>query len=79
MPRRATAAQTVLEGNSLTRSPLDAAVTRVQAEIKTQSDMHATPDYRRQLIGALAQRTLLRAAKNGTAKELIQWTSERSI
>ena len=63
MPRRATAAQMLLEGNSLTRSLLDAAVTRVQAEIKTQGDMHATSDYRRQLIGALARRTLLRAAK----------------
>lgn len=63
VPRRAHAAEVLLEGNSLTRSLLDAAVMRVQAEIKSQGDIHATADYRRQLIGTLTQRTLLRAAQ----------------
>ena len=63
VPRRATAGHTLLEGNTLTGSLIDAVVTRVQTEIKTQTDIHATADYRRQLIGALTRRTLLRAAK----------------
>ena len=63
VPRRATAAQALLEGKSVTGPLLDAVVMRVQAETKTQSDIHATADYRRHLIGALAKRTLLRAAK----------------
>ena len=63
VPRRATAAQALLEGNSLTDSLLNAVVMRMQAEIKTQSDIHATADYRRHLIGALTKRTLVRAAK----------------
>jgi carbon-monoxide dehydrogenase medium subunit len=63
VPRRASAAQTLLEGNALTGSLIDAVVSRVQTEIKTQGDIHATADYRRQLIGALVRRTLLRAAK----------------
>ena len=63
VPRRATAAQALLEGNSVTASLLDAVVMRVQAETKTPSDIHARADYRRHLIGALTRRTLLRAAK----------------
>ena len=63
VPRRATAAQTLLEGNSLTPSLVDDVVTQVQAESKTQGDIHATSDYRRHLIVTLTRRTLLRAAK----------------
>jgi aerobic carbon-monoxide dehydrogenase medium subunit len=63
VPRRATAAESLLEGKPLMGPLLDSIVTQVQAEMKTQSDIHATADYRRQLIGALVRRTLLRAAK----------------
>ncbi|HEX6045663.1 MAG TPA: xanthine dehydrogenase family protein subunit M [Pyrinomonadaceae bacterium] len=63
VPRRASAAEALLEGKPLTPSLVDSVVTRVQAEMKTQSDIHASADYRRQLIGALTRRTLLRAAK----------------
>lgn len=63
VPRRATAAQALLEGNSLTSSLLDGIVARVQTETKTHSDIHATADYRRHLVGTLARRTVLRAAK----------------
>lgn len=63
VPRRATAAQTLLEGKLLSASLLDAVVRSVQAETKTQSDIHASADYRRHLIGTLVRRTLVRAAK----------------
>jgi len=62
-PRRNKAAEALLTGNNLTPSLLDAVVTQVQVETPTQSDIHATADYKRHLIGALARRTLLRAAK----------------
>lgn len=61
--RRAHEAEALLEGKPLTTSLLDLVVTRVQAEIKTQSDIHGTADYRRHLIGTLTQRTVMRAAK----------------
>jgi carbon-monoxide dehydrogenase medium subunit len=63
VPRRASAAQTLLEGNLLSASLLDAVVRSVQTEVKTQSDIHASADYRRHLIGTLVRRTLVRAAK----------------
>ena len=62
-PRRDKAAETLLTGNSLTSSLLDAIVTQLQTETPTQSDIHATADYKRHLIGALAKRTVVRAAK----------------
>ena len=62
-PRRNKAAEALLTGNSLTPSLLEAVVTQLQAETPTHSDIHATADYRRHLIGALARRTVLRAAK----------------
>lgn len=62
-PRRDKAAEALLTGNSLTSSLLDAIVTQLQAETPVHTDIHATADYRRHLIGALARRTVLRAAK----------------
>lgn len=62
-PRRSESAETMLAGNPLTPSLLDAMVTQLKAEFKTQSDIHATAEYRRYLIGTLARRAVLRAAK----------------
>jgi aerobic carbon-monoxide dehydrogenase medium subunit len=63
MPRRSDGAETVLAGNSLSAALLDEIVAQVQAETSTCSDIHATAKYRRHLIGALARRAVLRAAK----------------
>jgi carbon-monoxide dehydrogenase medium subunit len=61
--RRSDGGETLLTGTSLSASLLDEIVARVQVETSTQSDMHATADYRRYVIGTLARRAVLRAAK----------------
>ncbi|HEU4710336.1 MAG TPA: FAD binding domain-containing protein [Pyrinomonadaceae bacterium] len=62
-PRRSNAAETMLAGNALTSSLLEAIVTQLQTETRPQTDIHATAGYRKHLIGVLARRTLRRAAK----------------
>lgn len=63
-PRRSNAAETLLTGNALTASLLEGIVAQLQTETRTQSDIHATADYRRHLVGVLARRTLRRAARS---------------
>lgn len=62
-PRRGNAAEALLTGSSITPALLDEIANQLQAETPTHTDIHATADYRRHLIGALARRTVLRAAK----------------
>jgi CO/xanthine dehydrogenase FAD-binding subunit len=63
IPRPSDGAETLLAGNSLSAAVLDEVVARVQAETSTWSDIQATAEYRRHVIGTLARRAVLRAAK----------------
>jgi carbon-monoxide dehydrogenase medium subunit len=59
--KRATDAETLLTGRALTPDLVDAAVAAVRACVNPPTDLHASADYRRHLVGVLAQRTLAAA------------------
>lgn len=63
IPHRSNGAEALLAGESLSASLLDEIVALTQAEANTSSDVHATAEYRRYVIGTLARRAVLRAAK----------------
>jgi CO/xanthine dehydrogenase FAD-binding subunit len=56
--KRASEAEALLEGQKLTPGLIDAAVAAVRAEVNPPTDLHASADYRRHLIGVLAGRAL---------------------
>ncbi len=58
---RLTAAEAVLEGSALEDEAIDAAAAEAAAQVSPQTDLHATADYRRHLIGILTGRALRRA------------------
>ncbi len=60
-PVRAADAEALLAGESLTPTVLDAAVEAVRAAVTPETDLHASSDYRRHLVGALTRRTLTEA------------------
>lgn len=63
IPQRSESAETLLAGNSLSAGLMNEIVARVQAETSTWSDLHATAEYRRHVIGVLVRRAVLLAAK----------------
>lgn len=56
--RRAQEAEALLAGQTLTSDLIDAAVAAVRANVNPPTDLHASGDYRRHLIGVLAGRVL---------------------
>ena len=56
--RRASDAEGVLVGQTLTPALRDAAIDAVRASVTPNTDLHASADYRRHLVGVLAGRAL---------------------
>jgi CO/xanthine dehydrogenase FAD-binding subunit len=56
--KRADEAEALLNGQKLTPDRIDAAIEAVRASVSPPSDLHASSDYRRHLIGVLAGRAL---------------------
>jgi CO/xanthine dehydrogenase FAD-binding subunit len=56
--KRAHEAETLLAGHALTPDLIDAAVAAVRAEVNPPTDLHASADYRRHLVGVLVGRAL---------------------
>jgi CO/xanthine dehydrogenase FAD-binding subunit len=59
--RRAGAAETMLAGARLGAGISDAVIAAVRAEAEPETDLHASADYRRHLVGVLAARALAAA------------------
>ncbi len=60
-PGRARAAEAVLEGEDLTASSLAAAIDALRRGATPHSDLHASAEYRRELLGVLAGRAIAAA------------------
>jgi CO/xanthine dehydrogenase FAD-binding subunit len=56
--KRASEAETLLNGQTLTPDLIDAAIAAVRAGVNPPTDLHASTDYRRHLIGVLVGRSL---------------------
>jgi CO/xanthine dehydrogenase FAD-binding subunit len=56
--KRADEAEALLAGRKLTPDLIDAAIAAVRAAVNPPSDLHASSDYRRHLVGVLAGRAL---------------------
>ncbi|MBV8753371.1 MAG: xanthine dehydrogenase family protein subunit M [Hyphomicrobiales bacterium] len=57
-PKRADEAEALLAGRKLTADLIDAAIAAVRANVNPPTDLHASSDYRRHLIGVLTGRAL---------------------
>src|SRR5262249_26316792 len=57
-PRRATEAEALLAGKALEPALIDAAIDAVRATTEPSTDLHASSDYRRHLVGVLVGRAL---------------------
>lgn len=69
-PSRADEAEALLAGKVLEPAVLDEAADAVRAAVEPETDLHASADYRRHLVGVLAQRALAQAwrrARGGDA------------
>lgn len=68
-PLRMPEAETTLVGQTVSPDLLEKAAEAVRAAVEPETDLHASADYRRHLVGALAQRTLADAWRRagGTA------------
>lgn len=58
---RALEAEAILTGRGLTDDSLDHAVASIRSAVEPNTDLHASSDYRRHLVGVLARRALLSA------------------
>ena len=59
--KRAAEAEALLSGCMLTPALIDAAIAAVRANVNPPTDLHASSDYRRHLVGVLAGRALTEA------------------
>jgi carbon-monoxide dehydrogenase medium subunit len=59
--KRAAEAEALLIGRTLERASIDAAIAAVRAAVEPPTDLHASSDYRRHLVGVLAGRALAAA------------------
>jgi len=67
-PRRANAAEEMLIGTQLDKNISDDVIEAVRAMVEPETDLHASSDYRRHLVGVLAHRALAAAWRRaGTA------------
>jgi carbon-monoxide dehydrogenase medium subunit len=66
MPARMDTVEAVLEGSAMDGRALDGAVELLRAAVSPNSDLNASADYRRHLVGALARRALADAWSRAT-------------
>jgi CO/xanthine dehydrogenase FAD-binding subunit len=57
-PLRATEAEALLAGRAMDAPAIEAAVAAIEAAVEPNSDLHASADYRRFIVGALARRAI---------------------
>lgn len=62
-PMRATGAEALLGGQACDEGLIDKAVEAVRASVEPNTDLHASADYRRHLVGVLARRAIATAWK----------------
>jgi carbon-monoxide dehydrogenase medium subunit len=60
-PMRATEAENILTGQRYSEDAVAAAVDAIRAAVEPNTDLHASADYRRHLVGILAQQALAKA------------------
>lgn len=60
-PMRATDAENILAGQRYSEAAVAAAVDAIRAAVEPNTDLHASADYRRHLVGILAQQALAKA------------------
>jgi carbon-monoxide dehydrogenase medium subunit len=60
-PMRATEAENILTGQRYSEDVVAAAVDAIRAAVEPNTDLHASADYRRHLVGILAQQALAKA------------------
>ena len=65
-PLRMFEAETILFGQACDEAAIDEAVASVRATVEPASDLHASADYRRHLVGVLARRALSDAWRRAT-------------
>jgi carbon-monoxide dehydrogenase medium subunit len=62
-PRRLRASEDIIERDGLGAAAIAAAARRASELVEPDSDIHASADYRRHLVGVLTERALARAAE----------------
>jgi CO/xanthine dehydrogenase FAD-binding subunit len=67
--KRASDAETLLAGHTLTLDLIDAAIAAVRAGVNPPTDLHASADYRRHLVGVLVGRALTDAWRRARGEE----------
>jgi carbon-monoxide dehydrogenase medium subunit len=60
-PMRATDAEVLLTGQRYTDAAVAAAIDAIRATVEPNTDLHASSDYRRYLVGILAGRVIAKA------------------
>ncbi|MBN9014838.1 MAG: xanthine dehydrogenase family protein subunit M [Rhizobiales bacterium] len=60
-PMRATEAENILTGQRYSEAAVAATVDAIRAAVEPNTDLHASADYRRHLVGILAQQALAKA------------------
>lgn len=60
-PMRATEAESILKGQRYDETTVGAAIEAIRAAVEPNTDLHASADYRRHLVGILAQQALAKA------------------
>jgi carbon-monoxide dehydrogenase medium subunit len=60
-PMRAAVAEGILAGRPLSDVDMDAAIAAIRAAVEPNTDLHASADYRRHVIGILAKRAMKQA------------------
>jgi carbon-monoxide dehydrogenase medium subunit len=60
-PRRAVAAESLLDGRAIDAAAVEEAVASIRASVEPNRDLHASEDYRRHLVGVLAARAMATA------------------
>jgi CO/xanthine dehydrogenase FAD-binding subunit len=60
-PKRASAAEALLAGRRVERALIDQVTQAVRADVSPETDLHASADYRRHLVGVLAGRAVAAA------------------
>ena len=65
-PMRATDAESLLAGQPFSETVVTAAVDSIRRTVEPNTDLHASSDYRRHLVGVLAERALSKAWQRAT-------------
>lgn len=68
VPSRLSAAEQALAGQALDEQTLEAVVAQVRAAVEPTTDLHASADYRRHLVGVLVRRAIAAAWQRATGE-----------